>query len=238
MFRTIAWYANFILGLILTFPKLRKVKKLEKQGRTAEKAQLVHKTTSKWALSQIKMSGAQVSVYGQENIPSERAVLFVSNHQGNFDVALFMACIDKPKGYMAKIEMKKVPLLRTWMEYMHCVFMDRGKPRKSIAAIAKGIDILKSGYSLVIFPEGTRSKGNKIGEFKAGSFKLATKSGVPIVPVTISGSYRLMEANGGKVKPAEVKMFIHPLVETANLSKEEEDTLPVRVKTVIESKLQ
>ena len=125
------------------------------------------------------------------------------------------------------------------MKHMYCVFMDRSSLRKSSEAIIHGIKILKDGHSLVIFPEETRSKGNSLGDFKAGSFKLATKSKKPIVPITISGSYKIMEANSKKwlIKPGTVDFYIHPMVETLNLSKEEQDLLPEKIKAIINSKL-
>jgi len=133
--------------------------------------------------------------------------------------------------------MKKIPVVRTWMGLMHCVFMERGNLRKAAEAISEGIKILKSGYSMVLFPEGTRSKGNHMNEFKAGGFKLATKPEVPIVPVTIKGSYKLMELNNSKIKPAEIEIYIHPMIPTENLTREEEGNLPDRVKAIIQSKL-
>lgn len=237
MLRTIAWYTNFTLSLIGTIPKLYKVKSLGKMGKINDRNECIHRTTSNWAMSQVKLSGAKINVFGQENIPKDIPVLFVSNHQGNFDIALLMSYIDKPKGYIAKIELNKIPILRTWMKHLNCVFMDRSSLRKSVEAITEGVKILKNGYSLVIFPEGTRSQSDKIGEFKAGSFKLATKAKVPIVPVTISGSYKLMEQNNNRIKPSEVNMYIHPMIETVSLSKEEEDMLSSRVKDIIASKL-
>ncbi|EQB89063.1 1-acyl-sn-glycerol-3-phosphate acyltransferase [Clostridium punense] len=237
MLRTIRWYVSFAVSLIGKIPQMHTVKSLEKKGELSFRNEYIHKTTSKWAMKRVKLSGAKVNIYGEENIPKDIPVVFIGNHQGNFDIALFMSFIDKPKGYVAKIEMKKIPILRNWMSYMNCVFMDRSSIRKSAEAIVEGVNIIKKGHSLVIFPEGTRSKGEKMGEFKAGSFKLATKTKVPIIPVTIKGSYKLMEANGNKIKPAEVDMFIHPAVNTANLSKEEIDSLPGKVKKIIESKL-
>lgn len=237
MLRTIAWYSNFAVTLAFTAPKLYKARRLSEAGMSAELEQYVHKIASDWAMKQVKMSGAKVKIYGEENIPNDMPVLFVSNHQSNFDIALFMSFIDKPKGYISKIEMTKIPVLRTWMEYMNCVFMERGNLRKAAEAISEGIKILKSGYSLVLFPEGTRSRGDMMNEFKAGGFKLATKSKVPIVPVTIKGSYKLMEQNNSKIVPAEVEMYIHPMIETANLTREEETELSDRVKAIIQSKL-
>lgn len=237
MFRTIIWYTNFALSLIAKVPQMFKVNSLEKNGKTAESISYIDKVTSKWAKSHVKLSGAKVAVFGEENIPKDVPVVFISNHQSNFDIALFMSYIDKPKGYIAKIEMKKIPILRTWMGYMNCVFMDRSNIRKSAEAIVEGVNIIKGGYSLVIFPEGTRSKSNVIGEFKAGSFKLATKSKAPIIPVTIKDSYKLMEDNGNKIKPANVEIHIHPAIETKNLTKEEMEALPEKVKSIIGSKL-
>lgn len=237
MLRTIAWYTHFAVSLLLKTPEMFRVKKMIKDGKNPEAIEYIEKTTRKWALSQMKLSGARVKIYGEENIPKDVPVLFIGNHQSNFDIALFLSYIKKPKGYIAKSEMKSWPLVHTWMEFIDCVFMDRSNIRKSAEAIVQGVNILKSGHSLVIFPEGTRSKGDKLGDFKAGSFKLATKAKVAIVPVTISGSYKLMEQNGNKIKPAEVELYIHPMVETKDLSKEELDGLPKKVKNIIGSKL-
>lgn len=237
MLRTIAWYTHFAVSLLLKTPEMFRVKNMIKDGKNPEAIEYIEKTTRRWALSQMKLSGARVKIYGEENIPKDVPVLFIGNHQSNFDIALFLSYIKKPKGYIAKAEMKSWPLVHTWMEFIDCVFMDRSNIRKSAEAIVQGVNILKSGHSLVIFPEGTRSKGDKLGDFKAGSFKLATKAKVAIVPVTISGSYKLMEQNGNKIKPADVELYVHPMIETKDLSKEELDELPKKVKNIIESKL-
>lgn len=237
MLRTIAWYTNFALSLILYTPKMYKVKKDLKKGNIKDEYEYIDNITSKWAFSQLKLSGARVKIFGEENIPKDIPVVFISNHQGNFDIALFMSLIKKPKGYIAKAEMEKVPLLRTWMRYMHCVFMDRSNLRKSAQSIIEGVKILKNGQSLVIFPEGTRSKGDKLGEFKAGSFKLATKAKVPIIPITINGSYKILEAHKGKIVPSDVEIYIHPMIETKNLTREEQELLPEKVRSIIASKL-
>lgn len=237
MLRTVYWYSHFVLSLIGKSVSMIKVNKLKKQNKIKELEEYIHITTSKWALAQVKASGANVNISGLENVPKDGAVVFISNHQSNFDIAIMMSYINKPKGYISKIEMKKIPILSTWMEYMHCVFMERGNPKKALESIIEGVKILKAGYSLVIFPEGTRSKGSKIGNFKPGSFKLATKAQVPVIPVTINGTYKLMEQNGGKIKKADVFVTVHQPIETKGLSKEELEELPNKVKEIIESKL-
>lgn len=237
MFRTIIWYLDFAISLFLQTPKLLKANKLVKAGRLEERDAYVHAVTSAWALKRLKHSGATVHIYGAENLPKDYNAVFISNHQSNFDIALFMSHVATPKGFVSKAEMAKVPLLKQWMEHIHCIFMDRSTLKGAASAIVEGIKVIKEGHSLVIFPEGTRSQCDKMGEFKAGSFKLATKPKVPIIPVTINGSYRLMEGNGGKVKPATVELYIHPAIETAGLSKEELNALPETVQSIIASKL-
>lgn len=235
--RTIYWYASFFFTLVGTLPKLNKIKRLEKKGLLDEREAYIHKVSQKWMLGNIKRSGSTVEVSGTEHLPKEGNVVFISNHQGNFDIPLLMGYIDMPKGFISKIEAKKIPIVEKWMELIHCVFMDRSTLKGSAGAIIEGIKILKAGHSLVIFPEGTRSKGDLMGAFKSASFKLATKPGVPIIPITIDGSYKIMEQNQNKIKPAHVKITIHPMIETKGLDKEALAALPEEVERIIASAL-
>ncbi|WP_297518245.1 1-acyl-sn-glycerol-3-phosphate acyltransferase [uncultured Clostridium sp.] len=243
MLRTIAFYTKFAISLVTTMPLTKrlekKVEEFDANNQIIEKYKYMHVESSKWAEPFIKLSGAKVTVFGAENLPPDIPVLFVSNHQSNFDIPLLMYYIDKPKGFIAKKELKKVPMINRWMTMMGCIFMDRSNLRKSAAAIIAGIKMLKSGQSLVICPEGTRSKGGPMANFKAGSFKLATKSKVPIVPITLNGSYKIMDGvdNKGKIKPAQVELYIHKPIYTKDLTKEEELALPKLVQDIVASKL-
>ncbi|MDA8220929.1 lysophospholipid acyltransferase family protein [Desulfosporosinus sp.] len=233
MFRTILWFTYFWIHLIAIQPTLLKVNLLEKMGKTVEHDQLTNQTAKKWAHTLVKLAGVTVTISGEENIPSEGPVLFVSNHQGNFDIPILLGYIDKPKAFIAKVELLKLPLIRTWMTHLKCVFMDRSDIRQSLKVINQAAEHLKEGYSMVIFPEGTRSKGETLGEFKPGSLKLALKAGVPIVPITIRGSYKIMEQNGFKIKPAHVEITIFDPIPTAKLTKEQAAELPERVRKII-----
>ena len=170
-------------------------------------------------------AGAEWEVTGLENIPENRAVLFTPNHQGNFDIPLLLSQLPRVCAMVAKKEMKKVPCVSGWMSLFDCVFLDRENARAAIASMTQVENILKSGRSVVIFPEGTRSKGDVQGEFKLGSMRPAIRNGIPIVPVAIEGTYKLMEANGGFIKPAKVKVRVLPPIETENMSKEESQKL-------------
>ena len=233
LMRTIYWYISFVFSVIGALPKLHKAKRLEKQGKMDERDAYVQQTASKWMYHHIKRSGSKVEIIGKENIPQDETVVYICNHQGNFDIPLLMAYIDRPFGFISKIEAKKIPVVVDWMMLMHCVFMDRSTLKGSAGAIIEGIKELKAGHSLVLFPEGTRSKGGPMTEFKAPSFKLATKPGVPIVPVTIDGTYKVMEQNKNRIKPATIKLTIHPAIPTAGLTKEELTELPSKVQAII-----
>ena len=231
--RSLFFFPGVILNLIYTNIFRIKIHSLEKKGEIEKRDAYIHKITTRWAKFVMKLAGAKITIIGEENIPKDKTALFISNHQSNFDIPLLMSSIDVPKGFIAKKELEKIPLISTWMKYIKCIFMDRGNLRKSAEAIVEGTKLLRNGYSMVIFPEGTRSKGGPVEEFKAGSFKLATKSKCLIVPVTIDGTYKLLEANNNWVKGADVRLVIHPPIDVTSLSKEEIDSLHNTVRSII-----
>lgn len=236
MIRTIIFYSYMGLSLLFASFLRIKIKFLTNKGDFEGRLKYIHKVTSNWAKLVMKAAGAKINIIGLENVPKDETLLFVSNHQSNFDIPLLLSCIDVPKGFIAKKELENWPFISTWMKYINCIFMDRDNLRKSAEAIVDGIKILNTGYSMVVFPEGTRSKGNPVGEFKGGSFKLATKSKCTIVPITINGTYKLMESNNNLVKGSDIELVIHPPIETSKLNKDELETLPETVHSIISSK--
>jgi 1-acyl-sn-glycerol-3-phosphate acyltransferase len=198
-----------------------------------EYAEKAHAIASKWARLNIKASGARMHVTGVENIPADRAVVFISNHQSDFDILIFLSYTPVPIGFVAKKELMKVPFLRTWIDLLGSVFLDRSDIRQGAKTILKGIETLKGGHSMVLFPEGTRSRTGEMLPFKTGSFKLATKPGVPIVPVTVDGSCMVMEGNNYIIKPRDVYVTFHPPVYTDALDAEGLGALPAQVEDII-----
>lgn len=151
------------------------------------------------------LAGTKVIVKGKENIPPEGSVLYVGNHRSFFDIVLTCYVFPGITGYVAKKEMNKWPLLNIWMRYIHCLFLDRENIKEGMKTILAGIEKLKRGISLCIFPEGTRNKVNDtMLPFHEGSFKLADKGGVPVIPMTIVNSAAVFEDHFPKVKPATV----------------------------------
>jgi 1-acyl-sn-glycerol-3-phosphate acyltransferase len=139
------------------------------------------------------ISGVKIDARGTENIPADKACLFVGNHNGFFDILTTYVTIPQEVGYVAKKEMLKIPFLSWWMINISCLFLDRQSIKAALKTILQGTEQLKRGVSVFIFPEGTRSKDGKMKPFKEGSLKMAEKAKCPVVPVAISGTAELFE---------------------------------------------
>lgn len=237
LLRSIRWYFKFFVLMFMTHTYIPILARYEKTKGKEFAVQWAYNKMRKWCVARVKDSGIRVIVSGEENVPTDTNVLFVSNHQGDFDIPILVACVPKDKSFVAKAELGKAKILKRWIDYLGCVLIDRSDMKQSMKAILEAIDLIKKGKTMVIFPEGKRSRSSQIGEFKAGSFKLATKTNVPIVPITIDGSYKVKEQNNNIIIPADVTVHIHEPIITKNLSKQEKDNLPELVKSIIASKL-
>lgn len=180
------------------------------------------------------MFGVRVDSRGLENVPDSDNVCFISNHQGLADIPLIIGYIPKTVGFIAKKELGRIPILNIWMRALGCVLIDRGNLRSSLATIDKGIRQIQKGRPMVIFPEGTRSRKNEMRSFKPGSFKLVTGTNAWVVPVSISGTYKIIEETG-KLNPTRIKLTIHPAIDVSRLSKEEKENLYQRVESIVRS---
>ncbi len=231
--KSIFWYIRQFAWLTRNLAETSRVKKMLKTHTKEECDKRIWYDAENWAKYIVRSTGSEVEVIGADNIINDRPVLIVSNHQGFFDIPILMGNMTIPIGFIAKTDLKKFPFLSDWMELIHCLFMDRSDMKQSIQVITDGIKQIKSGQSMVIFPEGTRSKGGPVGQFHAGSFKLATKSKAPIIPVTIDGSYKIMEAGHNNITPSHIRLIIHEPVYTEGLTRDEAAELPEIVRKTI-----
>lgn len=230
--RTIIWFIYFALYFITVLPYTHKLKKMTEQGKIAERDVFMRGMVYRWASRLMKLAGVKVNVKGRENIP-EGPVLFVSNHQGLYDIPVLLTSLDKPNGFIAKKEAQKIPLVPTWMDYLGCVFIDRENPREAVKALNAACEKIKNGYSIIIFPEGTRSQSDEVGPFKSGALKIAQKTHAPIVPIRIDGTYKIMEANGNWMIPGTVNVTILPAINTGELSRDEMKNLGSEIRQSI-----
>ena len=158
-----------------------------------------------------KGGNVKIKSYGVENIPNKNGFMLFPNHQGMYDVLALLDVCPKPLSVVAKKEVAKIPLLKQLFKIMNVIFMDREDVRQSLQVIIEVSKQVAQGRNYIIFPEGTRSKnGNKVGEFKGGSFKAATKVKCPIVPVALIDSFKPFDTGSTEEVTVQVH-FLKPL---------------------------
>ncbi|MDR0411095.1 MAG: 1-acyl-sn-glycerol-3-phosphate acyltransferase [Treponema sp.] len=198
---------------------------------------IIYRLAQCWALFLIKLTGCELKAWGQENIPKDGPVCFVSNHGSIFDIVLLLAYVGRPVGFIGKKELLLVPLLNIWIFLLGGLFIDRKKHRKAVRTIDRGVQHIREGHAMLIFPEGGRSRGKGLLPFHVGSFRLAVKSESTIVPVSIRGSYEVFEKNY-VLNPGPVTISFMPPIKTAGLSAEQrKQGLADRVYAVIAESL-
>lgn|SRR5690554_5671701 len=183
------------------------------------------------------LAGVKVRVEGTENLPQDLPVVFVSSHQGHFDSAVILAYLKYPVVFVASSNAAKFPIISQWFNLGKTVYMERDNLRQNYQAVKEAQAAVESGHCVVIFPEGIISKKAEMGEFRRGSFKVATEPGVPIVPLVIDGTWKVMGSNSDTIQPADVVLRILPQVPTAGLTKQEQHELPQKVFESIEKNL-
>ena len=236
--RTIALFVYLFGYMIVHYATLRRAERALAAGDLDTVEQIVKANIPRWSRGILHVTGARMTVEGQENIPAGPCV-FVGNHRSYYDIPILLTALDAPHGILAKEELEKIPLLNRWMKLLGCVFVKRDDIRASVKALNDATAIVESGRSFVIFPEGTRYKGEEggAGEFKAGAFRIAIKTGVPVVPVAISGARGLFEGHGLRATPGDIRVRILPAIQTAGMSKAEQKQLPDAVRQTILAQL-
>lgn len=238
--RTILWHIYFWSYMLFRWPVQRKGLKQLRAGNWEASDRLAEQFVPDWANRMMRKAGVTIETYGQENIPKDRPCVFVANHRSYYDIPVLLTQLDKPHALISKTEIGMIPLVRGWMEMLHCVFLDRNDNRKAMAALKEATENLKKGYSISIFPEGTRNKGEEgtVQEFKGGAFRVATKAKAPIVPVAITGTRDIMENNHMFMRPAHVIVRILPPIETDGMTREEIKALPELAREQIRQNLE
>jgi 1-acyl-sn-glycerol-3-phosphate acyltransferase len=227
----IFWYFYFIIYMI-TVSILGRIRITYLNTVSREKAEdYAFKTMRGISAHVMTKSKTSVDLSGLENLP-EGPCVFVANHQAIFDAFLLFYKIDKKMVFVAKKEIIKIPLIGWWMRQGQTVFIDRKNLREGAKAIDEAVEKMKKGYSVIIFPEGTRSLSSEIGTFKKGSMKLAVKANVPIIPLTIDGTYNVLET-GRKVRGHRLRLTIHKPIYVNQLTEQEKKNLSEIVRGII-----
>lgn len=180
------------------------------------------------------ITGVKITVIGEENVPKDKPVLYIGNHRSYFDIIMTYVRVPRPTGYIAKREMLRYPLLRIWMMYLHCLFLDRKDIKQGMKTILEGIEKVKSGISICIFPEGTRNRVNDTFlPFHEGSFKIAERSGCPIIPMSINNAAAIFEDHIPFIRKAHVVLEYGKPIYMSEMTREEKKGIGAKVQGII-----
>ena len=174
------------------------------------------------------LSGCHVTVIGEENVPKDEAVLYIGNHRSYFDVVLTYARCPGLTSFMAKQEIARIPLLSTWMRFLHCLFLNRKDIKQGLKTILAAIDLIKNGISVFIFPEGTSSTASDQTEllsFHEGSFKVAAKTDCLIVPVALTNTSQIFEDHIPFIRSTDVVLEYGKPFRPSDLTKEQKKAI-------------
>lgn len=182
------------------------------------------------------IAGTKTTIIGIENIPKDEAVLFVGNHRSLFDVVIAYTLMPGLTGFIGKKELSKVPFLNIWMKFVNCLFLDRNNIREGMKTMLTGMDMVREGISMTIFPEGTRSESDKMLPFKEGSLKIAEKTGCKIIPMVQNNTEACFEKQYPRVRKAHTVLEFCEPIEVDKLTKEEKKFLGAYVQKIIQEK--
>lgn len=215
----------------------KEARKAASEGNNEKQRKIMMEAGKIWSSYVLDAFDVDLNITGKENLPKSGPVVYVANHQGYADILVLVAALNTTQiGFVAKEGLEKMPLFGEWLTLINSVLINRGNPREAAKTILKGVQYLKQGFSLVIFPEGTRSQSSAPNPFKKGALKLATKAKVPVIPVTIDGTYRLYEETG-VIRPGHVDVIIHPAMETKDLNRSDEADFAAKIEETVTSPL-
>ena len=189
-----------------------------------------------WASRMVlRLSGVKMTVIGKENIPDE-TTLFVANHRSFFDILVLYVQCTRLTGFVAKDSLKKVPSFRVWMKHLYCLFLDRKDIKQGLQIILQAIEYIKQGISIYIFPEGTRNTGEELSilPFKEGSFKIALKTGCPIVPVSINNTADIFENHFPWIRKTHVIIEYGKPIYPKDLGRDEQKVIGATCQNLIQ----
>lgn len=178
-------------------------------------------------------TGAKVTIIGENNIPKDRPVLYIANHRSYFDVVLMYPHIYGLCGFISKKEIDQIPILNLWMRKLNCLFLERDNMKQGLDTILKAIDMVKQGISIQVCPEGTRGHGEEMLPFKGGCFKIAEKTGCPIVPIAITHTDDIYENHRPFVRPAHVTIWYGDPIYLEGMERSEKKHLGEKTQAVI-----
>jgi 1-acyl-sn-glycerol-3-phosphate acyltransferase len=230
-FRTVLTLVAGLIATLLAAPTAIVIARINPTSPVIDR--LAHIWSRVWFLS----AGSTIDVKGQELVDRNRSYIVVANHLSVLDIMACFIAVPLPIRFLAKKELFSVPILAPAMRAIGIVEVDRGA-RSAIheQVNQQARELVASGRSVIIYPEGTRSRNGQLRSFKKGAFTMAIAGGIPILPVTIAGTFEAWPAGKIWVLGGPVKVVIDPAIETADLSRDDTGRLAEETRQIIEKR--
>lgn len=190
-----------------------------------------------WAKVTCWLSFCRVKTSGHENLDKNTSYVFIANHQGAFDIFLIYGFLNQNIKWVQKASLRKLPFAGKASEIAGHVFVDNSSIASRRDAIIQAKNEIVGGVSMMMFPEGARSKDGKLSPFRRGAYKVAMDLGLPIVPITINGPYDVLKVKSMQLNPSKLELIIHKPISTKNLEEKDLRDLMDQTKEVIHSGL-
>lgn len=195
-----------------------------------------HACARVWSWLILKTSGIRVAVEGLENVNPHETTIFCANHQSAMDIPVLFVNLPVQFRFLAKRALFKLPFLGWHLRRSGHIPVDRERPHEALKSLDHAAKRIREGSSVVLFPEGHRSRDGQLGPFKQGSFYLAIRAGVPIVPITLNGTRAVLKPDTYHVRSGQTEMIVHQPIPTAGLTLEDVHALSERVRNQILSR--
>ena len=180
-----------------------------------------HAMSRTWSKFILVLFGIKVITEGGERIDPEKHYVYISNHASAFDIPALVNGIPDDIRFVLKKELTRIPIWGWALKYGHYITIDRGKARDAMKSLDEAADRIRNGASVVLFAEGTRTRDGKLQPFKRGAFTLAGKAGIPIIPVTINNTFRIMRKGSWRICPADIHLVLGTPITTERVSDRE-----------------
>jgi 1-acyl-sn-glycerol-3-phosphate acyltransferase len=191
-----------------------------------------------WAWLVLKTNRVRIRIEGIEKIEGNKSYIFMSNHASNLDPPAIAFTLEHTLRFVAKKSLAKIPMFGIAIRLAKMIIIDRDNAQSAREAINRAVRDLTGGVSAFFFAEGTRSIDGKLQKFKKGGVMLALKTKLPVVPITIVGSYDLLPKNTLRIRPGVVKVIIGEPIDTSNYTEDDRDILLEKVRSVISANLE
>ena len=195
-----------------------------------------HACARTWSWLILKTSGIRVRVEGLEHVRPGQTAIYCVNHQSAMDIPILFVNLPVQFRFVAKRSLFSMPFLGWHLRRSGHIPVDRERPHEALKSMKKAAQEIREGKSVLLFPEGHRSRDGRLLPFKAGSFYIAILSGVPIVPITLNGTRRVLKPDSYHVRAGQTEMIVHPAIETQALTLKEVDKLSEQVRGIIASR--